>query len=107
MAGAPGTVTLFPVDGGTPRVLEGERGIPIEWSPDGRWLFLKGGSDLAVSVYRREVGSGRVEPWRTVQPTDLSGATTITDVLLSADASLCVYAYARVSRQLFLVEGVR
>jgi eukaryotic-like serine/threonine-protein kinase len=107
MAGASGTVTLFPVDGGTPRVLEGERGLPIEWSPDGRWLFLRGGSDLTANVYRRELSTGHIEPWRTVQPTDLSGATTILDMVLSADGSLCVYTYARASQQLFLVEGVR
>lgn len=104
---ASGTVTLFPVNGGTPRVLEGERGVPIEWSRDGRWLLLVAHRDLAVDVYRRELSTGGVEPWRSLQPSDLSGAVAVGNVLLSADASLCVYTCQRISNQLFLMEGVR
>jgi eukaryotic-like serine/threonine-protein kinase len=103
-----GVVTLFPVDGGTPTVLDGERGLPVSWSADGAWLVLARSENLKIILYRRELKTGKVEPWRTVGPLDLSGVTqTDPSVFLSADGGLCVYSYTRTSNTLYLIDGLR
>src|SRR5205807_7071904 len=55
---ASGSVALFPVGGGAPRRLEGERGVPIHWSADGRQLFLTIPGQVPVRVYRRDLATG-------------------------------------------------
>jgi Tol biopolymer transport system component len=107
-ADATGELTLFPADGGTPRRLTGERGVPVYWSTDGQWLFLRRGmQDVPARIYRRELATGRIEPWRDIAPNDLSGVTSVRQVLLANDGAVCVYAYSRVSNELYLIQGVR
>src|SRR5262249_18001144 len=102
-------VTLFPTDGGPSRRLYGERGVPLLWSSDSRWLFLSSRvtDGLSVSVYRRDLNSGRIEPWRELAPSDLSGVSAYSSILVADDGRICVYQYSRASADLFLVQGVR
>ncbi|HET9794376.1 MAG TPA: protein kinase [Thermoanaerobaculia bacterium] len=103
-----GVLTVYPVDGGASVSFAGETGTPILWSPDGRWLYLQTSTlALASRVYRREIATGRVEPWNEVSPADLTGVSMIGEVLLSDDAQSYVYRYARLSNELYLAEGLR
>jgi len=101
-----GVVALFPADGGPPRRLEGERGRPIHWSADGQ-LFLVGPEEFPARVYRRDLTTGRVQPFRDIVPSDLSGVVNVGPVWFASDDRTYVYQYARISSELYLAQGLR
>ncbi len=102
-----GSVAIFGIDGRTPRRLEGESGRPVHWSADGRLLFLSALESFPARIYRRELASGRVEPWRTIAPADPTGVMFIGRVLISADDQSYVYQYSRGLNDLYLARDLR
>lgn len=107
-ARASGAVTIYPADGSAPRRLDGERGVPIQWTQDGGGIYLVAReSPFRARIYRRDLASGRVEAWREVTPPDPSGVTALGDILITPDGKTVAYAYSRVANQLYLVSGLR
>lgn len=105
---ANGTVTVFSIKTGSARPLAGERGTPLLWTSDGRWLILRDAGTLPVMLYRHELATGRIEPWQEIAPSDWSGVTTIGDVvLLARNGAFCVYSYSRCANELYLAQRVR
>lgn len=102
-----GFVTLFSIDGRPPRRLEGERGEPIHWSADGLQLFLAGPEQFPARIYRRNLITGAVDPWRTISPADPSGVMFTGRVFIADDDKFYVYQYARGLNDLYLVSGMR
>ncbi|HVS03636.1 MAG TPA: protein kinase [Thermoanaerobaculia bacterium] len=102
-----GGVSVVAVDGGAARSLAGESGLPLGWSADGRWLLVQAPGSLPARIHRRELASGRIEPWGEILPADPTGAVSIMDVLLAADGETYAYNVMRASQQLFLAEGLR
>jgi eukaryotic-like serine/threonine-protein kinase len=104
-----GSVAIFGIDGRAPRRLEGEKGRPrpVHWSADGRQLFLRAPESFPARIYRRELASGRIEPWRTIAPADPTGVMFVGRVLLSADDPSYVYQYSRGLNDLYLARDVR
>jgi dipeptidyl aminopeptidase/acylaminoacyl peptidase len=107
MADSQGVVTLYPVDGGSPTPLAGELGRPMHWSADGRELLLAGPELLPMRIYRRDLATGRIQPWRSLAPADLSGAMQVMRVLIAADGRSYVYQYSRALNELFLAYDLR
>ena len=101
-----GLLTLYPIDGGEPRVLADERRIPIQWSADRRWLYLAASESFRARLYRRDLASGRVESWREIRPSDPAGVSSVGGIFLSGDSLAYVYTYNRVLNVLYLVEGL-
>ncbi|HUL75435.1 MAG TPA: hypothetical protein VLT86_20145 [Vicinamibacterales bacterium] len=99
-------VTLYAVDGRPARRLEGELGQPVRWSNDGRYLYLLTPGFPGV-VYRRDLTTGRIEPWRTLAPADPTGVQTILSVLIADDERSYVYLYNRGVNDLFLARDLR
>ncbi|HET9262364.1 MAG TPA: protein kinase, partial [Vicinamibacterales bacterium] len=102
-----GTVTVYPVDGGEPRTLAEERGIPIHWSSDGRWLYLATMGSFRAQIYRRELASGRVESWRELALPDPAGVFSLGGIYLSGDGRAYAYNYSRSLHVLYLLEGLQ
>jgi hypothetical protein len=102
-----GVVTLYPVDGGTPTALAGERGAPVHWSADSRELFLAGPELLPARIYRRHLSTGRLEPWKSLAPADLTGVSHVMRVLIAADGVSYVYQYIRGLNELYLAYDLR
>jgi Tol biopolymer transport system component len=100
-------VTLFAVDGRAPRRLEGEQGRPVHWSADERQLFLMAARAFPGRVYRRDLTTGRVEPWRTLAPADPTGVELILSVLIADDDKSYVYRYSRALNDLYLARDLR
>ena len=100
-------LTLYPVDGSEPRVLADERGIPIDWSSDGKWLYLATMKSFRAHIYRRELATGRVESWRELALADPAGVFSMGGIYLSADGQAYAYNYARALNILYLVEGIK
>jgi hypothetical protein len=60
-----------------------------------------------MSVERLDLTSGRREPFRTLGPSDLTGAVQIAPIVVSEDGKSHAYSCRRMASHLFLVNGVR
>jgi Tol biopolymer transport system component/predicted Ser/Thr protein kinase len=101
-------ITIYPVDGGAPRVIPGAvlgEGI-IRWTADGRGLYVRPFA-LPTPIEIVDVATGRRTPWKTVLPADPAGVTGVSPILLSRDAKAYVYSYSRLTDDLYVVEGLR
>ncbi|HVR28025.1 MAG TPA: protein kinase, partial [Thermoanaerobaculia bacterium] len=103
---ATGTLTLFPVDGGAPRRIEGEVRTPVQWSSAGDALYLQRKEFPAFSIFRFELASGKTEAWKEIGPLDLTGASALGDLFLTSDGNHYAYDLSRSSNELYLVEGL-
>ncbi|HYM09404.1 MAG TPA: protein kinase [Bryobacterales bacterium] len=100
---------LFPVEGGEPRPISGagEDTIPIQWTPDGRALFIYTLGELPARIERLDLATGRRELVRQITPPDPAGIHLIGPVAITPDGKSCVYTYRRILSDLFLIEGLR
>ena len=65
---------LFPVEGGPPQRLSllADTDTPLQWSDDGRFLFVRRGR-IPAEIYRLEVATRREVLWKTLLPRDPDG----------------------------------
>ena len=106
---------------GEPRPVPGwiESDLPLQVSPDGRWLFV---FDLGLlyapqpegvrrKVDRLDLATGERQPWLTVVIRDSTGVIPpgpeFEPLLITPDGRSYVHNYSRVLSELFLVEGLR
>jgi hypothetical protein len=105
-----GRVRLYPLEGsGEAKPIEElSRGdVPLRWSHDGRYLFVRRGGDLPTSIERLDRSTGRFERWREIAPADRSGVLGIPAISISEDGRAYAYSYQRLLSELFLVEGLK
>ena len=107
--GPDGKLTLYPVEGGEPRVVPGTSldDIAIRWTADGRGLFVQRRAALPARVERVDVATGERKPWLALVPPDPAGVQGIGPIHMSADGRAYVYSYRRKLDQLYVVEGLR
>ena len=99
---------LYPVSGGTPRLLEGTTADePIQWSADSRSLFVFVPDERPGKIYRIDVETGRREPWKSFGPAGVSGVQRFQRVAMTPDAKSYVYSTERLFATLFVVDGLR
>jgi eukaryotic-like serine/threonine-protein kinase len=101
-------VSLYPIDGGAPRRVPGlpEGGIPIRWSGDGRFLYVRVG-DLPVRVYKLDPNTARRELWKELMPADPAGVRFIESIRLTPDGASYAYSYSQFLSTLYLAEGLK
>jgi Tol biopolymer transport system component len=103
-----GGLLLYPAGGGDPRPVPGatpEDGA-VRWSADGRSILVAG-LEVPLSIARLDIATGRREPFRTLGPSDLTGAVQIGPLAISEDGKSHAYACRRMASHLFLVNGAR
>jgi serine/threonine protein kinase/Tol biopolymer transport system component len=113
--GADRVYRVYSEDGREPQEVRGLRPAeePIQWSRDGRSLFLRGvaeapGSDrLLVRIDRLDPWSGRREVFREIPPSEAPAGGGIGEIVISADERSVVYTQLLFPSQLFLLEGVQ
>ena len=95
--------------GGDPRpipgLVEGEE--PVNWSADGKALYIYQAGELPAKVYRLDVTTGKRDLWKELMPSDHAGVALIGPILMSADGKSYVYGYHRALSDLYLVEGLK
>ena len=79
---------------------------PIQWSPDGKSLYLRHGKS-PVEIYRWNIATGEKKSLRSVGPSDEAGLMAINRILVAHDEKTFVYGYARITSDLFLVDGLK
>jgi eukaryotic-like serine/threonine-protein kinase len=80
----------------------------IGWSPDGRSLYVASTRDeRTAAIYKVDVETGRMEPWRTFGDQTAVGIARTGAPLLSADGTAYAYFYVQVLSEGFVVTGLR
>ena len=107
---APGSgFARYPLEGGSPLPIEGlaEGEFPVQWSADGRSLFVYRIGDVPARIFRLDLSTGRRELWKELIPQDLAGANVIPSVQIAPDGRAYAYYYGQVLSDLYLVEGLK
>jgi Tol biopolymer transport system component len=107
---APGSgFARYPLEGGSPLPIEGlaEGEVPVQWSADGRSLFVYRIADVPARIFRLDLTTGRRELWRELVPPDLAGTSDIGNVQITPDGRAHAYYYGQVLSDLYLVEGLK
>jgi len=55
----------------------------------------------------RGLAAAHITPWKMLRPDDLTGATHVVALALTADGEAYAYTYGRYFQDLYLVEGLR
>jgi len=109
-----GRYYVVPLDGTVPtRIpgLESDEEEPIQWSADGRALYVRGPSDFKTEVHRVEIASGRRRLWKKIVPSNSVGLIGLEakpgGILITPDGRSCVYTYWTTLQELVLIEGLQ
>jgi Tol biopolymer transport system component len=99
--------SLYPLAGGEPRPVAGlEAGDwPIQWSEDGRVLYVHKRPESPNRVWRLDPASGQKQPWLEIKPGE--PVTGLPILLLTREGKSYVYGATRVLSELYLVDGLR
>ncbi len=108
-AGPAPKTALYPVEGGDPRPIPGllPGDVLLQWSADGRALFLTQRAELPARIYLLFLSNGRRELWKELAPPDSAGIYYVYPVLVTPDGKSYAYTYRRILSDLYLVEGLR
>jgi hypothetical protein len=104
-----GEHTLYPVDEGAPRPLAvlASDDRPLQWSPDGRLLFVRRGNSWPPVIDRVDIATNQRQVWRVVSPADPVGVDDMPRVLVTPDGKSYCHDYLRWLSQLFVVDGLQ
>lgn len=100
---------LYPVDGGDARAISGigEHQMPIQWTADGRSLYVRSLDEMPARVFRLDIATGRSELWKQVMPPDRTGVVQIRAILPTPDGRAYAYSYMRILSELWVAKGLR
>jgi DNA-binding beta-propeller fold protein YncE len=80
---------------------------PIEWSADGKSLYVYRTGELPAKVYQLDLATGKRTLWRSLSPADPAGVSQIGPIVMAPDGSSYIYGYHRTLSDLYLVEGLK
>jgi Tol biopolymer transport system component len=105
---------LVTAEGGEEKPLTGvtEGDVPLQWAENGRAIYFGRRSPpsvlagLSVSVYKLDVATGRVDPWRELMPADPTGVVRRGPLFVTPDGKSYVYSYLRVLGDAYVADGL-
>jgi hypothetical protein len=102
------SLAVFPTAGGPGRPVPGlEPGtFPIEWTEDGRFLFVFRFGELPARVLRVDPQTGEQRLWKEIVQPDRAGSFGFPSIRVSRDGSVYAYTYARFLSELYAVTGL-
>jgi serine/threonine protein kinase len=100
---------LYPLAGGEPKPILGwmPEDIWVNWSLDGRSVYVYQDQRATAPVYRLDLATGKRQLVMTLAVSDPAGVTAISAVRMTPDGKAYAYSYYRELSDLFMVEGVR
>jgi hypothetical protein len=95
-----GLQLIYRADGeGRPRLIDGALpdDLLVQWSADGRAIFVRGGEEPPLTIYRVDLATGSRERWKELSPPDPAGfieyAPGPKGVRMTPDGQFYVYTY--------------
>jgi len=79
---------------------------PLQWCEDGR-LVLHRYDQLPPQLWKVDVRTGKLEPWKQVTPPDPVGLLDLTPIRVSPDCQSYAYSPLNVLSQVYLVTGLQ
>jgi Tol biopolymer transport system component len=100
---------LYPVDGGKAQLVPGleAKDVPIQWSADGRTLFVIQRGTLSAKVYRFDLATGKRQLWKELAPADRTGLTLVGQTVVTPGGSAYAYGYLTMLSDLYLAKGLK
>lgn len=100
---------VYPLSGGTSRTVPGFQigEQPLQWSRDGKFIFIYHPGELPARIYRLDVATGQRVLWKELIPSDPAGVSQIGPVVLTPSTNAYVYGYHRTLSDLYLVDGLK
>jgi len=101
---------VWPLDGAKPAALKtlDPQHRPIQWSADGKFLYVRGLGDAVVRLYRFNLANGDSELLKELAPSDPAGIVGVGDgrgeLAVTPDGKTHVFTYWSFLRDLYLVE---
>jgi serine/threonine protein kinase/WD40 repeat protein len=107
--GPDGKAYLYSLTGGPTKPVSGflPSEQPIEWSADGKSLYVYQPGEFPAKVYQLDLTTGKRTLWRTLAPADPAGVSQIGPIVLTPNGSSYIYGYHRTLSDLYLVEGLK
>lgn len=98
--------SLYDVEDGKARSVPGlpRDLVAMKWGDDSRSLFVQAVEGNPLKVYRFDLSSQRLDLWKQIQVSDLSG---VPEILPTSDGKSYVYWYDRTFSDLFVAEGLK
>jgi len=90
---------IQPLNGGEATPIPGlESGDePIQWSDDGRAVYVIGPGEFATKIYRVSLATGNRREWKDIDPPNKVGHVGLElnpgGILITPDGKVCVYTY--------------
>jgi hypothetical protein len=81
--------------------------IATAWSAGDHSLFVFRTGEVPARVFQVDLATARRTLWKTIEPADAAGISTIGGLLITPDAKSYVYSYIRTLSDLYLVEGLK
>ena len=79
---------------------------PIRWSKDGQTLYVRQGH-TSVQIYQVNLSTRERSLWKTIVPADPAGLLSIDKLDVARDGKQIVSGYARITSDLYVVNGLR
>jgi Tol biopolymer transport system component/predicted Ser/Thr protein kinase len=107
--GPDGKLSLYSIETGETKILPGAQAgdRPLQWSSDGRGVYVMARKGVSFSIFRLEVATGRRTLWKEIVPSDPAGFRGIQSFFIAADQRSYVYSYSRILADLYLVTGLK
>jgi Tol biopolymer transport system component/predicted Ser/Thr protein kinase len=107
--GPDGLAYLYSLAGGQPTPVPGFKPgeQPIEWSADGKSLYVYRPGEFPAKVAQLELATGKRTLWRSLAPADPAGVSQIGPIVMTPDGASYIYGYHRTLSDLYLVEGLK
>ncbi len=108
-----GEYHLCPIEGGEPQPLVGyqEGDLLLQWSADGRSVFVRQAGNLTLRIYKLGLSDGRRVFWKELLPPDRATLIDIGSdpgqVRITPDGRFYAYTYWTLAGELYLAEGLR
>ena len=103
-----GKVQLYTVQGKLLREIAGlgPEEIPLQWSADGRELFVWAQESLPGKIWRFNLATGKRTLLKELMPPDTLGVSKLTNVCITPDGTTYAYSFLRIlTSDLYLMEG--
>jgi hypothetical protein len=99
---------IYRVDGGAPQPIPGLAGddVPVEWSEDGRALFVGRRAGASWQVRRLDIATGQSKPWTEITPAQTAGLR-LSGIYITPNGRFWLHSYGRLLTDLYVAEGLR
>lgn len=80
--------------------------VPLQWSADGRSIYIHTPREGPVKVYRLNLVTGHREFWKEIAPPSTTGIIYFGPILITPDGKSYAYSYGLNQSDLYIVEGL-